>query len=246
MSQIHLKNLSFNYSDGTRALDGIDLELLKDTKTALVGPNGAGKTSLLLAMAGLINVQGEVWIDHIQMQESSASELRKKMSYIFQNPDEMLFMPTVIEDVSFGLDALGLNKIEIQDRAQEALEMVSLTGFEHRSAHHLSYGERRKVCLATSLARLSSLTLFDEPSRELDPYSRRIFINLFNDMTGTRLLATHDLELVLETCDNMILLDQGRIITQGNPREILMDKSLMEQHRLEVPHSLMKHPHAHQ
>ena len=245
MSHIHIEGLGFVYSDGTKALSQIDLDLGIGSRVALVGPNGAGKTTLLLGLAGLIDVQGSTSIDGQIMSDDTADALRKKMSYVFQNPDEMLFMPTVLEDVSFGLDALGLDSGQVAERAHAALDQVSLSGYEQRSSHHLSYGERRRVCLAACLARKSSLTLFDEPTRELDPHGRRNFINLFQDLAGTLILATHDLELVLETCTQMVLLDGGKIITQGDPRELLRDASLMEAHRLEVPHSLQKHPHAH-
>ncbi len=245
MSHIQVNQLAYAYSDGIQALKAIDFYLESGSKTALVGPNGAGKTSLLLALAGLIETEGNIALDGVQLSPKTAADLRLKMSFVFQNPDEMLFMPTVLEDVCFGLDTLGLTQTEVKDRAREALTQVSLEGFEQRSAHHLSYGERRKVCLATALARQSSFTLLDEPTRELDPQGRRTFINLFSDMPGTLLLATHDLELVLETCEQMILLDGGQIIIQGKPQEILADKSLMEQHKLEVPHSLTRHPHSH-
>ncbi len=245
MSKVELKQIRYSYSDGIQALDNIDLTIDSGSRIALVGPNGAGKTSLLLALANLIDVQGSVRIDGTLMSAETAASLRNKMSYVFQNPDEMLFMPTVIEDVCFGLDALGLAQEEIMDRALASLDRVSLSGFDSRSSHHLSYGERRRVCLATCLARKSSLTVFDEPTRELDPHGRRQFIDLFKKMEGTLLLATHDLELVLETCDELVLIDNGAVISRGKPAEILADKELMEAHRLEVPHSLMQHPHAH-
>ena len=245
MSQIQISKLNYTYSDGIAALKDIDLNLKQDSKTALVGPNGAGKTSLLLAIVGLIKTEGEILIGNTQLTPESVIDLRKGMSFVFQNPDELLFMPTVLEDVCFGLDTLGLTEKQIELRARKALEQVQLSEFEQRSAHHLSYGERRKVCLATSLARQSTLVIFDEPTRELDPHGRRNFINLFLKMAGTLILATHDLELVLETCDQMILIDGGQIIKMGNPKSILIDKELMEHHRLEVPHSLTHHPHSH-
>jgi len=245
MSQVQVKQLTYTYGDGIQALRSIDFHLRSGSKTALVGPNGAGKTSLLMALAGLIEFEGSIVIDDIRLSKNTIAHLRQKMSFVFQNPDEMLFMPTVLEDVCFGLDTLGLDEENARTRAREALTQVSLEGFEQRSAHHLSYGERRKVCLATSLARQSSLTLLDEPTRELDPRGRRIFINLFADMPGTRLLATHDLELILESCEQMILLDAGQIIIQGDPKKILANNRLMVQHGLEVPHSLTRHPHSH-
>lgn len=245
MSNISIVNMSFIYGDGTPALHDIDLSFDSSQRTALVGPNGAGKTSLLMAVAGLIDTSGEILINNTQLDKGSREALREEMSFVFQNPDEMLFMPTVEEDVIFGLDTLGLTEDQARDRTKEALSLVSLSGYEQRSAHHLSYGERRKVCLATALARRSSITLFDEPTRELDPQGRRNFIRLFKKMEGTLVLATHDLELVLETCPQMVLLDGGKVVVTGNPREILADRELMESHKLEVPHSLTKHPHSH-
>lgn len=242
MSEIKLTNLSFEYGDGIRALDGVTLQFKRHSATALVGPNGAGKTSLLMAISGLIRTQGEVLVDDQILNDQSIERLRRSMSFVFQNPDDMLFMPTVHEDVLFGLDTLGLDQAQAERRAAEALALVSLAGYERRSSHHLSYGERRRVCLATALARKSEIILFDEPTRELDPHGRRNFIDLFNKMEGTLLLATHDLELVLETCPHMVLLDGGSVIATGNPHKILEDSTLMESHRLEVPHSLTPHP----
>jgi cobalt/nickel transport system ATP-binding protein len=245
MSELTLHNVTYQYGDGSSALRSIELNLQSGERMALVGPNGAGKTSLLMAIAGLIKYSGDVLIDGVRLSDKSKHEIRKKMSFVFQNPDEMLFMPTVMEDVCFGLDSLGLSVEAANAAARAALSAVSLSDFEDRSAHHLSYGERRRVTLATVLARQSTLTLFDEPTRELDPFGRRQFVDLFQGMAGTLILATHDLELVLETCPRMILLDAGRIITQGDPRTILADASLMKAHRLEVPHSLSTHPHGH-
>ena len=245
MSRIDIKDLSFEYGDGTPAFHEIELHFAHNSRTALVGPNGAGKTSLLMAIAGLITATGEIRIADRVLDKDSKESLRKQMSFVFQNPDEMLFMPTVLEDVSFGLDTLGLSEEHARNRTVEALGMVGLNGYENRSSHHLSYGERRKVCLATALARRSAITLFDEPSRELDPQGRRTFIELFKEMKGTLLLASHDLELVLETCDHMVLLDAGSVIITGDPRLILSDQHLMEAHKLEVPHSLTSHPHTH-
>ena len=245
MSSIGIRNLNFKYADGTSALKEVTLDLPASSRTALVGPNGAGKTSLLMALAGLIRSDSQIRIGEILMNEDSKHELRETMSFVFQNPDEMLFMPTVQEDILFGLDTLGLDERQAHECMTEALSMLSLSGYEQRSSHHLSYGERRKVCLATALARRSSVVLFDEPTRELDPQGRRTFIRLFDQMEGTLVLATHDLELVLETCDQMVLLDHGQVITMGDPRPILMDAQLMERHRLEVPHSLTRHPHSH-
>ena len=245
MNHIHIKQLNFNYDDEIRALEGIDLEVKQGSRMALVGPNGAGKTSLLLALSGLIEVQGEILINDQIMSQENGDHLRRNMSYVFQNPDEMLFMPTVIEDVCFGLDSLGLSPEAALQRGREALSQVALEGFEQRSAHHLSYGERRRVCLATSIARRSELILFDEPTRELDPHGRRNFINLFAGFNSTLILATHDLELVLETCEQMVLMDAGKIVVQGEPHHLLADPLLMSEHRLEVPHSLLSHPHAH-
>ncbi|MCF7823192.1 MAG: energy-coupling factor ABC transporter ATP-binding protein [Candidatus Marinimicrobia bacterium] len=245
MSSIQLRQLSFHYSDGISALDRIDLQLESGSRTALVGPNGAGKTSLLLAVAGLIKSTGDILINDVPMTIKRTEQLRREMSFVFQNPDEMLFMPTVLEDVCFGLDTLDLDETEAVERAHQALSLVSLEGYDQRSSHHLSYGERRKVCIATAMARQSAITLFDEPTRELDPFGRRTFIDLFHQMSGTLILATHDLELVLETCDRMILLDGGQIIQIGNSAKILGDKDLMKAHKLEVPHSLTWHPHSH-
>ena len=235
MNAVEVRNLSYIYPDGVEALSDVSFDAKENESLAIVGPNGAGKTTLLLCICRLLEAKGEIKIFSERLTKKNATELRKNLSLVFQDPDDQLFMPTVYEDVAFGLTNLGFSKDEVSEIVKKSLESVGLSGFENRMSHHLSFGEKKKVCLATALARKSRLMLFDEPTAELDPGGRREFIHLIKKINLTKIIACHDLNLVVETCPRTILLNNGKIISQGETREILSNKNLMHSHGLEVP-----------
>jgi len=245
-SAVRLSGLIYEYSDGRRALDGVDLEIAPGESTALVGPNGAGKSTLLLHLNGLLpgrrgwGRRGErpsVWIDgHDASREPT--EVRRRVGLLFQDPDDQLFSATVIEDVAFGPLNLGLGKEEARRLALECLARVDLADSAGRPPHHLSFGERKRVCLAGVLACGPTVLALDEPTANLDPRARRRFLGLIASLPATKLIATHDLEMVLEVCPRTVLLDGGRIVADGPSREILDDGPLLEAHGLERPLSL--------
>jgi len=258
---IRVHGLDYRYPDGRVALRGVDLVALPGDSMAVVGPNGAGKSTLLLHLNGLLpgtgrgtaghghtaiahahgdprSVEPGVWIDGIAVVERNALEVRRRVGLVFQDPDDQLFCNTVIDDVAFGPLNQGKSAAEARTIALDCLAQVDLAEAAERPPHHLSFGERKRVCLAGVLACAPSVLVLDEPSANLDPRSRRRFIQILETLSCTKLVATHDLELVLEICQRTVLLDDGRVVAEGQSRDILGDARLMEAHGLEQPLSL--------
>lgn len=238
---IRARGLEYHYPDGRHALRGVDLEIAPGESVALVGPNGAGKSTLLLHLNGLLTSRrgAAVWIDGLEVVDRNAREIRRKVGLLFQDPDDQLFSPTVLEDVAFGPLNLGMSKEEARRLARDCLRRVGMADAENRPPHHLSFGERKRVCLAGVLACGPSVLALDEPTANLDPRGRRRFIQLIQSLPSAKLIATHDLEMVLEICPRSILLDAGRVVADGPSREVLSDPALLEAHGLELPPSLL-------
>jgi cobalt/nickel transport system ATP-binding protein len=260
---VRVDDLSYRYPDGRLALRGVDLAILPGETVALVGPNGAGKSTLLLHLNGLLpgkargqlghahghgpgprerdpgrNGAPHVWIDGLEVNERNAPEVRRRVGLLFQDPDDQLFSTSVVEDVAFGPLNLGMSPAEARRIAGECLARVDLEELAERVPHHLSFGERKRVCLAGVLACNPSVLVLDEPTANLDPRGRRRFIQLIRGLPASKLIATHDLEMVLELCNRTILLDAGRVIANGLTRNVLGDPNLLEAHGLEMPLSL--------
>lgn len=210
----------------------------------LVGPNGAGKTTLLLHLNGLLpggglaNGSGSIEVLGLPATASKLVEIRRLVGLLFQDPDDQLFCRTVLEDVAFGPLNLGFPDDEVRRRVKASLEAVGLPDVGSRGTHELSFGERRRVCLAGVLACEPEVLALDEPSSNLDPRARRGFMDVLRRVPAAKLIASHDLELILELCERVIVLDHGRIQAQGPPRELFADARLMDAHGLEVPLSL--------
>lgn len=237
---IQLRDLTFTYPDGASALNGISLEIAVGESVGLVGPNGAGKTSLFLCLSGVLKPRAALLrVGPLDVLDpAQRKNLPTQVGIVFQNSDDQLFNATVFDDVAFGPLNLELPPDEVRKRVAEALERVGLRGMEERVPFHLSGGEKRRVALAGVLAMRPSILLLDEPSMYLDPRGRRELIQLLHTINGTRMIASHDLELILQTCERVLLLDGGRLIADGPTRQILADAALMESHGLEVPYSL--------
>lgn len=237
---IEITELTHRYPEatqGTPALYAVSLQLRQEEGLGLVGPNGAGKTTLLAYAAGAL-VSDAVRIFGVPVTRRTVARARQRVGLVFQQPDDQLFLPTVADDVAFGPLNLGLTPAEVQRRVNEALDAVGLdASFRPRQPHRLSGGERRAAALATVLAMRPDVLALDEPTNDLDPRARRSFIRVLRK-SPTRLVASHDLELILELCQRCVLLDAGRVICEGPTRQLLADEQLMQTHGLEVPLSI--------
>ena len=252
-----VRGLRYRYPDGREALRGVDLSIRAGESVALVGPNGAGKSTLLLHLNGLLPGRGArqavhdhnasrastadgpaVWIDGLAVDARNAPEVRRRVGLLFQDPDDQLFSTSVLEDVAFGPLNLGKSRAEARRIAEDCLARVGLAAAADRPPHHLSFGERKRVCLAGVLACAPTVLVLDEPTANLDPRGRRQFLATLADLPATKLIATHDLEMALELCPRVALLDAGHVVADGPARDILGDRDLLEAHGLEVPLSL--------
>ncbi len=242
---VEARDLSFVYPGGHEALSGVNFRITHGEAVAIIGPNGAGKSTLLMHLNGyLLPARGEVRIGDIPVTRQSAPQIRRAVGMVFQDPDDQLFMPTVIEDVAFGPLNYGLAPAEAEALALAALERVGMTRLRNQPPYTLSAGEKRGVAIATVLAMSPDVLVMDEPSTNLDPRGRRRLIELLKSFEHTRIIATHDLELVVEVCPRVLLIDNGTVVAQGSTRELLNNEELMLQHGLERPHSL-RHHHPH-
>ena len=229
---VEIESLHFSYPDGTAALKGISLTVEEGERVALMGPNGAGKSTFLLHLNGIFSGDGAIRIDGLPVEKQNLKAIRQKVGLVFQNPDDQLFCPTVFEDVAFGPRNLGLESEEIQRRVEESLAAVGMAGVEKKSPFRLSFGERKKVAIATVLALRPSILVIDEPAANLDARGRKGILALLRDLAGTQLIATHDLSLARELCSRIIVLDAGHKIADGDTATILEDKNLLEEHGL--------------
>jgi energy-coupling factor transporter ATP-binding protein EcfA2 len=236
---VRITRLSYTYPDGTKALEGIDLDVRCGERIAIVGPSGAGKSTLLLHLNGVLSGTGSVKIMGSDLEPSNLQRIRKQVGLLFQDPNDQLFCPTVFEDVAFGPLNLGVPAGEISSRVDKALLDSGLDrSFRSRSSHHLSLGERRRVSLAAVLAMEPAILGMDEPTSNLDPRNRHHLIEVVSGLSATLIIATHDLELVLDVCSRTVLMDHGKIWADGETRSMLSDAELMGKHGLEVPLSL--------
>jgi len=239
---IDISDVTFTYPDGHAVLKGITTQIKSGDKVALIGPNGAGKSTFMSHLNGvLMPTTGKVVIDGSDVTRENLTAIRRKVGIVFQDPDDQLFCPTVLDDVAFGPLNLGLPREEIEQRVEEALHVVGLEGFEQRSSFHLSFGERKRLALATVLSYQPDILVFDEPSTNMDPLNRRNLINWLKASDKTLLLCTHDLDIALEVCDRCLLLVDGRIEADGPTASILYDRGLLERNKLELPLALMTH-----
>ncbi len=243
---IEISGLRYRYHDGTEALKGVSLRVAAGECVALLGPNGSGKSTLLLHLNGILpdKPDGAVKIMGAAVGAENLEIVRRQVGLVFQDPDDQLFCPTVQEDVAFGPLQLGLSEAEAGARVEKMLGLVGLAGFGRRATHHLSHGEKRRVCLAGVLACEPAILVLDEPTSDLDPRGRREFKALLREIPATKLIATHDLELAVELCARAVVLDRGNIVADGATMELLNDEELMLAHGLERPHILRhRHPH---
>jgi cobalt/nickel transport system ATP-binding protein len=236
---LEIKDLAFAYPDGNQALFGVNLTVERGERVALLGPNGAGKTTLVMHMNGIHPAaQGEVRVAGQLIDASDKANLRtirSKVGIVFQDPDDQLFMPTVGEDVAFGPYNMGVRGSELEKVVIDALELVGMVDFKDRPPHHLSFGQRRRVAVATVLAMKPEILVLDEPSSNLDPASRRELADILRSLAITIVMVTHDLPYAFELCERSVILSGGIIVADKKTREILSDSDLLQAHRLELP-----------
>jgi len=245
---IQVEGLRYRYHDGTEALRGVSFSIVPGECVGLLGPNGSGKSTLLLHLNGILPEKiagdGSIRIAGESITTANLESMRRQVGLLFQDPDDQLFCPTVEEDVAFGPEQVGLAGKELDAVVERSLAMVGLAGYGHRATHHLSHGEKRRVCLAGVLACEPKILVLDEPTSDLDPRGRREFKTLLQGIAATKLIATHDLEWVVELCSRVIVLDGGIVVADGPTEEILNDEPLMLAHGLERPH-ILRHHHPH-
>ena len=233
---LDVHGLAYAYPDGHQALYGVDLHVHTGERVALLGPNGAGKTTLVLHLNGILSPgEGSVAVSGLPVAKEHLPEIRRRVGVVFQDPDDQLFMGSVRADVGFGPSNLGLRGAELDRRVMSALEAVGMAEFAERPPHHLSFGQRRRVAVATVLAMEPEILVLDEPSSNLDPASRRELADIVRSLDVTVLMVTHDLPYALELCPRSVVLSGGTVVADGPTCDVLTDDSLMRAHRLELP-----------
>ena len=241
MRALEISSLRFAYPDQQNTLNGVTVSLAPGERVGLIGPNGAGKTTLFHSICGILKPAA----GNIQLfgEEVVSGKFHPKVGLVFQYPDDQIFSPTVYDDVAFGPRNMGLSEADLADRVKDAMRLTGISDLADRAPHHLSGGQKRMVAIAGVQAMRPELIIYDEPSANLDIRSRRRLINFIKQSSETVLLSSHDLEMVVEICDRVILLDGGQIVADGETKSIMGDQALMEAHGLEKPHSLFRHVH---
>jgi cobalt/nickel transport system ATP-binding protein len=229
---IEIKDLSFNYPDGQQGLKSVDLNISAGENVAVIGANGAGKSTLLLHLNGILRGNSTVRICGLDVEEKSLKEIRKRVGLVFQDAEDQLFSLTVFDDVAFGPINMGYSESEVKQRVTKAMDWVGMAGYEQRSPHHLSVGEKKRIAIATVLSLNPEILVIDEPTSNLDPRSKWSLIELLQQLPMTKIIATHDLELVRALCDRVLVMDEGRIVADGNKGDILDDVALLKAHGL--------------
>jgi cobalt transport protein ATP-binding subunit len=237
---VAIEGLHFTYPDGTPALNGIDLSVAAGESVAIIGPNGAGKSTLLLHLNGILRGSGGISVLGLPVEAKNLREIRRLVGVVFQDPEDQLFLTSVAQDVGFGPSNLGLDRDEIALRVKEALGAVGMQDSEDRSSHHLSFGQKKRVAVATVLSMRPQILVLDEPTSNLDPKARRRLVDIVRRLPATRIVVTHDLPVAYELCERTVILDKGRVVADGPTWEILADPELLAAHDLELPTGLFR------
>jgi len=230
---ISIRDLNFTYHDGHRALTGVNLDIKKGELFGIIGPTGAGKSTLLQHLNGILRGEGEIFVENVKIEKKNDALIKEKVGIVFQNPDDQLFCPTVYEDISFGLYNLGFKGEEIDTRVNDILEKMNLTHLRDLSSHHLSFGEKKRVALATTLVMNPSVIALDEPFANLDYKSMLNIIGMIKELPLTRVIISQDILLALSICHRIALLDKGKIIKVASPDEIASDQNILSRSGLD-------------
>ena len=232
---IVMNKLNVLYDHTIHAIDDLTINIGKHKCVGIIGENGSGKSTMLSCLLGLVEFQGEVHVNDIPVEKDTLTKIRTMIGLVFQNPDHMLFLPTVKDNLAFGLINQGLALDIIEQKVFEIAKVFKLEDLLERNANHLSGGQKRMVGLASVVVMEPDILLLDEPSAFLDPKSRRIVINTLKQLSQQIIFATHDLDMAIDLCDEIILLNQGKVVASGNPDDILRDQVLLEANGLELP-----------
>ena len=235
---IEFENVSFAYEQGSPVIDNLSFTIGDGESVGLIGANGAGKSTIMKLLLGLVTGEGRIAVDGIEVNRDNLGRIRQKLGFVLQNSDNQMFMPTVFEDMMFAPLNYMVSREDAEKRVDEVLERLDLQYLKHKYNHKISYGEQRMAATATILALEPEAVLMDAPTSALDPYNRRIVINTIRGMEQTKIITSHDLDMIMDTCDRVILLSKGKIVADGSAEEILSNKELLEANRMELPLSL--------
>ena len=239
---IEFRDVSFAYEKSRPVLQNLSFRLEKGEAVGLIGANGAGKSTVMRLLLGLLQGEGTILVDGVEVKRETLGEIRRKLGFVLQDSDDQMFMPTVFEDMIFAPLNYGLSLAEAEKRVDAVLARLHLEDLKHRYNHKLSGGEKRMAAIATILAMEPEAVLMDEPTAALDPYNRRIVIRTIRELEQTKLITSHDLDMILDTCDRVILLSDGRVAADGPAETLLRDRALLEENRMELPLSLQGRP----
>ncbi len=233
---LKIEHLKFSYEMRPLSIDIEEIAIEKGESVGIIGPNGAGKSTLLQLMLGIQkNFQGTITLNQIKLEKKNRSYFREHIGLVFQNPDEQLFMPTVYEDVAFGLKMHGIDDDKIEHEVYNMLDLLGIRKLSERTSLKLSGGEKKRVAMASIFVMNPDIMVFDEPTLALDPKSRRRVINIINNLDKTKIITSHDLDMIYETCSRVIVLFEGKVVAQGETKLVLSNKELMEKVDLECP-----------
>lgn len=243
MSHIHIdvENVSFGYEKGKEILREISLHASETDSIGIIGANGVGKSTFLKMLVGLnLDFTGSIRIEEIPVEKCTLAQIRSKIGYVFQDSDSQLFMNTAYEDIAFAPRNYGLPEAEVERRVEQALAVTGIGHLREKQIYKMSGGEKKLVSIATILSMTPDIILMDEPSIALDPRNRRNLIRILNSFAHLKIIASHDLDLILDTCERTVLMSDGRIVKDGRTEEILTDQGLLEEHGLELPLCMQK------
>ena len=232
---IEFEHVSFEYEKGKAVIDDMSFSIDKGESVGLIGANGAGKSTIMKLLLGLATGSGRISIDGTDVNSENLSKIRKKMGFVLQNSDNQMFMPTVYEDMMFAPLNYMVSREDAEKRVDAVLKSLDLEELKYKYNHKISGGEKRMAAIATILAMEPEIILMDEPTSALDPYNRRIVINTIKGLEQTKIITSHDLDMILDTCERVILISKGQVVADGPANEILSDEALLEKHRMELP-----------
>lgn len=237
---IEFDNVSFSYESNAPVIKDLSFKIKDGESVGLIGANGAGKSTIMKLLLGLVQGEGKILVDDIEVNKENLSKIRKKLGFVLQNSDNQMFMPTVYEDMMFGPLNYMVSREEADKRVNEVLDRLGLQHLKNKYNHKISGGEKRMAAIATVLAMEPEAVLMDEPTSALDPYNRRVVINTIKELSQTKIITSHDLDMIMDTCERVILISGGAIVADGKAEEILSDQELLEANHMELPLSLSR------